>query len=192
MSDRLSYNVPLQRREQILHWLKEDQLLRVDELAGRLGVSRMTVYRDLNALAEERLVEKVHGGVRLPDPQTITTGTCTLCHMPLKTRTHFAITTADNQTIRACCAHCGLLLLNSRQDVVTALLRDFIYGRIVNVQQAHYVVESRISICCQPSVLAFAGAEDASDFQRGFGGWVMDFAAVRRHLSHSHNLTDGK
>lgn len=181
-------NMPLERRERILKWLKEDQLLRVDELAERLGVSDMTVYRDLKMLSEMGLVEKVHGGVRLPDPHKLTTEICTLCQMPARARLHFVITTQDNQTVRACCPHCGLLLLINEQDVATALLRDFIYGRIINVRQAHYVVESRISVCCQPSVLAFASESDASDFQHGFGGQVMDFIQVRRYLSDAHHF----
>lgn len=179
--------VPAQRREQIMSWLREDQLLRIDELAERLAVSTMTIHRDLDALAEAGLVEKVYGGVRLPDPHSVTTETCKLCDMPVKTRLHFVMTTTDNQTIRACCPHCGLLLLNSKQDVASALLRDFIYGRIINVRQACFVVESRIAVCCEPSVLAFANEADAQDFQRGYGGQVMDYDDVRRHLSDAHH-----
>lgn len=181
-------NIPSERREQILQWLKEDQVLRVDELAERLDVSNMTIHRDLNALAEMGLVEKVHGGARLPDPHLVTTDVCTMCGMPVKARLQFVVTTEDNTTIRACCPHCGLLLLSARQDIATALLRDFIYGRIINVRQAYYVVESRISVCCQPSVLAFATEADASDFQRGFGGQVMEFSEAQHHLSDAHHF----
>jgi DeoR/GlpR family transcriptional regulator of sugar metabolism len=38
----------------------------VSDLAAALEVSEMTIRRDLAALAEERLVEKVHGGAVLP------------------------------------------------------------------------------------------------------------------------------
>ena len=181
-------NIPSERRGQILAWLKEDQVLRVDDLAARLDVSNMTVHRDLNALAEMGLVEKVHGGARLPDPHLITTEACTMCGMPIKTRMQFVVTTEDNKTIRACCPHCGLLMVSARQDIATALLRDFIYGRIINVRQAYYVVESRISICCQPSVLAFASEADASDFQKGFGGQVLGFDQTQHYLANSHHF----
>ena len=179
-------SIPGKRQEQILAWLKEDQLLRIDALAERLAVSPMTIHRDLNALVEMSLVEKIHGGVRLPDPHLVTTEICPLCQMPVKRRLYFVLTTRDNETIRTCCPHCGLLLLNNRQDIVTALLRDFIYGRIINARQAHYVIESRIAVCCQPSVLAFVGEADASDFQQGFGGQVMDFETVQDHLADTH------
>lgn len=181
-------NTPSERREQIVAWLREDQLLRIDELVQRLGVSTMTVHRDLTALAEAGLVEKVHGGVRLPDPNLITTETCQMCQMPVKRRLHFVLTTRNNEVIRACCPHCGLLLLRARTDVTTALLRDFIYGRIINVHQAYYVVESRIAVCCVPSVLAFASQTDAADFQQGFGGQVVPLAQAYAFLSHSHHL----
>jgi len=178
--------LPARRRERILQWLKEDSLLRIDDLAERLGISTMTVHRDLNVLAEMGLVEKIHGGVQLPDAHTSPTQTCTLCHMPVKHRLHFILTAAGGETRRACCPHCGLLLLAHESESAPALLRDFIYGRIVNVRQAHFVVESRISICCEPSVLAFATAADAHDFQRGFDGQVMDFPTACSYLARTH------
>ncbi len=181
-------STPVERREQIVAWLREDQLLRIDDLVQRLGVSTMTVHRDLTALSEAGLVEKVHGGVRLPDPNLVTTETCLLCQMPVKRRLHFVLTTRNNEVIRACCPHCGLLLLHTRTDIATALLRDFIYGRILNVHQAYFVVESRIAVCCVPSVLAFASHTDASDFQQGFGGQVMQLPQVHDFLSHSHHI----
>lgn len=179
---------PAERHEEILQWLKEDHLLRIDELAARLDVSNMTVHRDLDKLSEQGLVEKVRGGVRLPDPHVVTIETCHFCEMPVKKRLHFVVTTSDDQTLHACCPHCGLLLLDMKPDSISALLRDFIYGRIINVRQAHFVIGSRIAICCEPSVLAFASETDATDFQRGYGGEVMDFERARRYLPHTHHI----
>lgn len=57
-----------QRHDLILDEIRRTGSARVRELAERLNVSEMTVRRDLDALATQRLVEKVHGGAtRLGD-----------------------------------------------------------------------------------------------------------------------------
>ncbi|MEU8885469.1 DeoR/GlpR family DNA-binding transcription regulator [Streptomyces hydrogenans] len=52
----------LQRRAVILDLLRRDGAVRVTQLVERLGVSDMTVRRDLEALARTGTLEKVHGG----------------------------------------------------------------------------------------------------------------------------------
>ncbi|MFD5768735.1 DeoR/GlpR family DNA-binding transcription regulator [Streptomyces sp. NPDC127049] len=52
----------LQRRAVILDLVRRDGAVRVAHLVERLGVSDMTVRRDLEALARAGSVEKVHGG----------------------------------------------------------------------------------------------------------------------------------
>ena len=51
-----------QRRKLILEVVRRDGAVRVAELVDQLGVSDMTVRRDLDALARYGDVEKVHGG----------------------------------------------------------------------------------------------------------------------------------
>ncbi|MGW7266159.1 DeoR/GlpR family DNA-binding transcription regulator [Streptomyces sp. NPDC054842] len=51
-----------QRRNLILDEVRRRGGVRVNELTRRLGVSDMTVRRDLDALARQGVVEKVHGG----------------------------------------------------------------------------------------------------------------------------------
>jgi DeoR/GlpR family transcriptional regulator of sugar metabolism len=51
-----------QRQALIIERVREDGGVRVADLARALGVSDMTVRRDLEALHERGLVEKVHGG----------------------------------------------------------------------------------------------------------------------------------
>ena len=51
-----------QRQERILHEVDRHGGSRVSELVDILGVSDMTVRRDIEALAEKGLVRKVHGG----------------------------------------------------------------------------------------------------------------------------------
>ena len=51
-----------QRQERILHEVDRHGGSRVSELVELLGVSDMTVRRDIEALADEGLVARVHGG----------------------------------------------------------------------------------------------------------------------------------
>ncbi len=51
-----------QRRELILDMVRRTGAARVSELTASLGVSDMTIRRDLEALATDGLIEKVHGG----------------------------------------------------------------------------------------------------------------------------------
>lgn len=51
-----------QRRDVIVEEVRTRGAVRVSELADHLGVSEMTVRRDLDTLARRRLVDKVHGG----------------------------------------------------------------------------------------------------------------------------------
>jgi len=54
-----------ERQQAILRHALGRRVLRVKDLAQELGVHEMTVRRDLDALAEQGMVERVHGGARL-------------------------------------------------------------------------------------------------------------------------------
>ncbi|WP_084961501.1 LacI family DNA-binding transcriptional regulator [Thermoactinospora rubra] len=57
-----------QRHELILREVRERGSLRLAELAERLGVSMVTLRRDVEQLAARGLVNRVHGGITLPEP----------------------------------------------------------------------------------------------------------------------------
>jgi DeoR/GlpR family transcriptional regulator of sugar metabolism len=59
-------DLPVQRQERILAEVARNGGVRVSELTELLGVSDMTVRRDLDSLARRGLVKKVHGGATLP------------------------------------------------------------------------------------------------------------------------------
>lgn len=180
-------DLPHNRQSQIIAWLRKEASLSVKELARRLNVSTMTVHRDLNKLATAGHVEKVHGGAVLAadsslSPQPV----CSLCTGSIRERTACLITLVDGAQRRACCPHCGLLMLRDATNVGAALINDFLYGRRVNAFQAHYVVESSVTLCCVPSILAFASPTDAARFQRGFGGTLKSFDEAIRYLVSAH------
>ena len=53
------------RRQAVLEDLKETGVVNINELAGRLSVSSMTIRRDLRRLAEQGLVTLVREGAIL-------------------------------------------------------------------------------------------------------------------------------
>ncbi|MDM8301904.1 DeoR/GlpR family DNA-binding transcription regulator [Collinsella tanakaei] len=55
-----------QRQEQILRRLAREGTESVSDTARALGVSEMTIRRDLEELADRNMVERVYGGARLP------------------------------------------------------------------------------------------------------------------------------
>lgn len=180
-------DIPSVRQEQIMQWLRENHTLTIESLVESLGVSLMTVHRDLDALAQSGLVEKVHGGVVLaPAYRQETTQACDLCGMHVSPRTSFTIYTQAGEQYQACCPHCGFLLLQEHPAYSRVLVRDFLYERVINAAQASYVTESGVVLCCVPGVLTFASADDAQRFQRGFGGQVMNFDTVRAYLDSTH------
>lgn len=58
------------RHRKILEMVYERRAVAADELAREFGVSRITIRRDLQALADEQLLRRTRGGAqRLPDQQ---------------------------------------------------------------------------------------------------------------------------
>jgi len=54
--------LPAERQQQILGVLREEFTARVSRLSELLGVSEMTIRRDLDVLEQKGLVERTHGG----------------------------------------------------------------------------------------------------------------------------------
>ncbi|WP_199916464.1 substrate-binding domain-containing protein [Miniimonas sp. S16] len=59
--------LPATRRSELLEILHRQGTLRVRDLVDVLGVSAITIRRDIAQLADEGLVKRVHGGATLPD-----------------------------------------------------------------------------------------------------------------------------
>lgn len=167
----------VERQNQIMDVLAEQGHASVEMLGKLLGVSKMTVHRDLDALANEKRVRKVHGGAALSE-EPKGEGDCTFCHshIPTDSRTKVTLHLTDGTHRHACCPHCGLLAVpRLGGQVATVLVTDFLYGRIINARTAAYVYKPGLDICCAPTTLAFHQTGDAERFKRGFGGEVFTF-----------------
>lgn len=55
-----------ERYELILNFLKEKEIVKLQNIVEELGISESTARRDLNYLEKKGLLERVHGGARLP------------------------------------------------------------------------------------------------------------------------------
>jgi len=70
-----------QRRRRILDELRRDGAVKVADLTQLLGVSDMTIRRDLEQLSFDGLVEKVHGGAVLGGASTFEPGFAAKSHL---------------------------------------------------------------------------------------------------------------
>lgn len=59
------------RRKLMFELIIRSGSAQVEDLASRFGVSRMTIHRDLDALAERGMVRKQHGGVTLHESGSV-------------------------------------------------------------------------------------------------------------------------
>ena len=59
----------IERQNELLHWLQQQGFLSAVEVARHYNVSQMTIWRDIEMLADQGLVRRVHGGLALPDWQ---------------------------------------------------------------------------------------------------------------------------
>lgn len=176
----------IDRQNQIVELLTERGSVQVDDLVKTLGVSKMTVHRDLDALEADGRLRKVHGGAALTEAAQ--SSECTFCHgtIPPDSRSKVTLHMVDGTQQHACCPHCGLLALPSLgNSVLSVLVTDFLYGRVVNARAAAYVVKPALDICCSPTTLAFQAQADAERFQCGFGGQVL-------HLSQAIDVLRGE
>ncbi|NDL60615.1 substrate-binding domain-containing protein [Phytoactinopolyspora mesophila] len=65
--------LPDERREHVLEVLHRHGTVRVNDLAQILGVTPITVRRDIAMLAEQGLLRRIHGGATVPDAGPDTT-----------------------------------------------------------------------------------------------------------------------
>ena len=177
-----------ERQQRILASLSENGSSSIQGLAELLSVSAMTIHRDLDKLASEGAVVKVHGGAILRPvvaQHAESASSCPMCKQSLRSQLAFVLQFDDGDQKQACCPHCGLMM-SKMQNPALMLATDFLRGNKVNALQATYLIKPDLKTCCSPAVFSFATPEDAQRFQQGFGGELMNFSEARAFLSSTH------
>ncbi|MDW8294598.1 MAG: DeoR family transcriptional regulator [Aquificaceae bacterium] len=168
------------RKEEIVELITQG-LRNVKSLAQHFGVSLMTIYRDVRELEKEGRIVRKHGELLLREEagEVLEEGvtTCAYCTKPIEKRLEFTYRLRRGRLVKACCAHCGLLLYKNlkEEDIEACMTWDFINCKPMSCFSAWYVLGSSAMPCCSPSAIAFTSKEDAEKFSRGFGGFVVDF-----------------
>ncbi|MFN3976665.1 MAG: DeoR family transcriptional regulator [Aquificaceae bacterium] len=170
----------MERKEKILELIAQGYR-NVKTLAQYFGTSLMTIYRDVRELEKEGRIVRKHGELLLREEAgemvEEKTYSCAYCTKPVEKRLEFTYRLKRGRVIKACCAHCGLLLYKNikEEDIESCMTWDFINCKPLSCFSAWYVIGSSALPCCSPSAIAFSSKEDAERFAKGFGGAVVDF-----------------
>lgn len=172
--------LPIERKNKIKELIQERRAMKISDLSREIGVSEMTIHRDLKPLIAEGFAVKTFGGIIASQNQVKVENSsiiCDYCHRPLNDRLAYRIFLEDSTMIAACCAHCGLLKHRQVKEQVThAICRDLILQTTINASSAWFVMDTSIHIgCCEPQILTFEHKEHATKFVKGFGGEVYSF-----------------
>ncbi|MEI3604395.1 DeoR family transcriptional regulator [Pseudogracilibacillus sp. SE30717A] len=167
--------LPVERLHRIKELVQTKKNVKISDLSTELGVSEMTIHRDLKPLVEKGEVIKTFGGVSLPDTTSFQANDmCIYCSRPIKEKLAYRLILPNNKIEIACCAHCGLLRHKQLgNEVVQAICYDFFRQTTISAQLASFVMDTSIDLgCCQPQVITFEWQEHAEKFVKGFGGSV--------------------
>jgi len=74
------------------------------------------------------------------------------------------------------------MIQGQSKDILQSLTADYLHGHIISAGQAVYVIGSDLTVCCVPSVFSFGSQQDASKFQKGFGGTLANMDETSHYL----------
>lgn len=75
-----------------------------------------------------------------------------------------------------CCPHCAfperIWKLNHGEHIRKVTVIDFETGKTINAIGAYYLIDSKLHLCCSPSIIAFRTKRQADRFQQIYGGTI--------------------
>jgi DeoR/GlpR family transcriptional regulator of sugar metabolism len=184
---------PEVRQHKILNLISAESGISASKLAKQLHVSRMTIHRDLSALAAQGQLRRIHGGALYQKPAY--SRNCPICHREPLAHQQTELITSGALKTRTCCTTCGLLQILKHANRESLWVHDLLTGRRLAAEQAYFLINSAASSCCQPSILSFVQLDQLALFQTGFGGTVarlndaLDFLRLSHHL-HLPSIDD--
>lgn len=176
--------LPVERREKILFWLEDEGSLKVSTISTRLGVSEMTVYRDIKPLLVQERIAKTSNGIALIPKDVVKENQCSYCLKALHARLSVQIIKVNGAIEQTCCAHCGLLRFQDiKEEVSQIICQDFLRDTTISARAATYLLNADLELnCCQPQVICFDAYKQAKQFQKGFGGELFSFEAAIKEI----------
>ena len=189
-----------ERQQRIKELINSHKNLKISELSEILGVSDMTVHRDIKVVVEQGIVEKTFGGISLIESQVRkpNVNECVVCYRTIDQRLSCQLILTNNRVEVTCCLHCGIIrhqMLGN--EVVETLCCDLFTNTTISAINAWYVMDTSIDLsCCMPQVLPFKQKEHAEGFVRGFGGTVLTFEqawqkVIGQECSHKGGCHNG-
>jgi len=186
---------PVERQNRIRELMAEKHTMKISDLSEMLGVSEMTIHRDIKPLIDEGFITKTFGGVTRKytpaDSSDTLEGHCVICHKKINEKLAYRLILPAAKIETTCCIHCGFIRHHQlHEQAVQAICHDFLLGTTVDATVSYYVMNTSISVgCCQPQVLSFHQKEHAEKFVKGFGGKIYPYEQAMEKIL---NNIDGK
>ncbi len=139
MTDDRSTRLPSRRQQDITALLRETGRLAVEDLAARFAVTPQTIRRDLNELAEARVISRVHGGAiiasgvenlayearkQVAQNAKRLIGEAAAALIPDNTSLFLNLGTTTEEVARAVAGRTGLLVVTNNMNVALELYRN--------------------------------------------------------------------
>ena len=131
-----------QRENQILEILTKEKRIEVSALSEILGVSQVTIRKDLDELEKRHMIKRIHGYAQLSSTDDINGRLAYHYEDKMKIARRAAMLVRDGDTIMiesgSCCALTALVISETKKNVTivtnSAFIADFIRSNTNNVQ----------------------------------------------------------